>query len=341
MRNRFEQRDLVAELKLAVKMTGASVLAWWLGTLAGEPRPIFAALIPFVAMSGDPFASVSISLERVLGVFVGVALGAALLRLDVGLLGTVACAVAAGTLFGVLLRVGSTPNVEPAVSALFLIAFGAASTFHSGFARLWETAIGAAVAILVAVLVWPPDPVRELTHRLGRLRQELGADLAAIADDLANASGGVGERLDDVRARSLEAVRDYLDLDRARRALRWNPLRRKDIPVFALLEGRVRLAGRLYRHARSVARDVVDTDALRGSENGKELAALTREIAEVADLELRGEPGVPARAHAQARLARTRFTTEDALVVRAQLRQMLDDLGATVRPGAVGVDSGT
>jgi uncharacterized membrane protein YccC len=149
-RARFEQRDLVAELQLAVKMTGASVLAWWLGTLAGEPRPIFAALMPFVAMSGDPFASVSISVERVLGVFVGVALGAALLRLELGLLGTVACAVAAGTLVGLLLRVGATPNVEPAVSALFLIAFGAASTFHAGFARLWETAIGAAIAILIA-----------------------------------------------------------------------------------------------------------------------------------------------------------------------------------------------
>jgi len=334
VRNRFEQRDLVAELKLAVKMTGASVLAWWLGTLAGEPRPIFAALIPFVAMSGDPFASVSISVERVLGVFVGVALGAALLRLHIGLLWTVAAAVAAGTLVGVLLRVGSTPNVEPAVSALFLIAFGAASTFHSGFARLWETAIGAAIAILVAVLVWPPDPVRELEHRLGRLRQELGADLAAVADDLANASGVLADRLDDVRAHSIEAVRDYLDLDRARRALRWNPLRRKDIHAFAHVEGRVRLAGRLYRHARAVARDVVDTAELRGSESGRDLAALTREVAEVADIELRAEPAQHAIARAEATLETSRVPTEDALVVRAQLRQMLDDLKAGTGPAS-------
>jgi len=339
VRSRFEQRDLVAELKLAVKMTGASVLAWWLGTLAGEPRPIFAALIPFVAMSGDPFASVSISVERVLGVFVGVALGAALLRLDVGLLLAVAAAVAAGTLVGILLRVGSTPNVEPAVSALFLIAFGAASTFHSGFARLWETAIGAAVAILVAVLVWPPDPLRELEHRLGRLRQELGADLAAIADDLANATGVLAGRLDDVRAHSIEAVRDYLDLDRARRALRWNPLRRKDIPAFARVETRVRLAGRLYRHARAVARDVVDTASLRGSESGRDLAALTREVAEVADVELRGEPAREAIARAEAGLATARVPTEDALVVRAQLRQMLDDLTEALGNAKAGVDS--
>jgi len=325
---RFEERDLVAELKLAVKMTGASVLAWWLGTLAGEPRPIFAALMPFVAMSGDTFASVSISVERVLGVFVGVALGAALLRLHFGLLGTVACAVAAGTLVGMLLRVGATPNVEPAVSALFLIAFGATSTFHSGFARLWETAIGAAVAIVVAVLVWPPDPLRELEYRLGRLRQELGADLAAVAEDLSAASGVLANRLDDVRARSLEAVRDVLDLDRARRALRWNPLRRGDIPVFAQVESRVRLAGRLYRHARAVARDVVDTATLRGSAGGKELAARTREIAEVADLELRGERSHEARARAERSLASTQARTEDALVVRAQLRQMLADIRA-------------
>jgi len=307
-------------------MTGASVLAWWLGTLAGEPRPIFAALMPFVAMSGDPFASVSISVERVFGVFVGVALGAALLRLDFGLLGTVAAAVAAGTLLGVVLRVGTTPNVEPAVSALFLIAFGAGSAFHSGFARLWETAIGAAVAIAVSVFVWPPDPVRELRHRLGRLRQELGADLAAISEDLATASGAVEQRLDDVRARSLEAVRDVLDLDRARRALRWNPLRRRDATIFASLEARLRLAGRLYRHTRAIARDVVDTASLRGSESGKRLAAVTREIAEAAYLELRDEPAGGALGRAEGGLAGAQAGSEDALVVRAQLRQMLADL---------------
>jgi uncharacterized membrane protein YgaE (UPF0421/DUF939 family) len=330
IRDRLGERDLVAELRLAIKMTGASVLAWWLATLAGEPRPIFAALIPFVAMSGDPFASVSVSVERVLGVFVGVALGAAALRLHIGLLGTVALAVAAGTLVGILLRVGSTPNVEPAVSALFLVAFGAASTFHSGFARLWETAIGAGVAILVSAFVWPPDPVRELEHRIRRLRQELGSDLASIAEDLSTGSGVVAERLDDVRARSQEVVRDFFDLDRARRALRWNPLRRKDITAFAGLEARIRLAGRLYRHTRSIARDIVDARTLPGSPSGTELAAATRDLAEAADHELRGEPGGQALARAGSKLRAVEARTEDALVIRAQLRQMLEDLEAGI-----------
>jgi hypothetical protein len=170
--------------------------------------------------------------------------------------------------------------------------------------------------------------LRELEHRLHRLRQELGADLAAAADDLATASGALVNRLDDVRAHSLEAVRDFLDLDRARRALRWNPLRRGDMRLFPQIEGRVRLAGRLYRHARAVARDVVDTGTLRGSESGQELATLTRAIAEAADLELRGEPSGQALTRAESRLAATEAPTEDALVVRAQLRQMLADINA-------------
>jgi hypothetical protein len=75
---------------------------------------------------------------------------------------------------------------------------------------------------------------------------------------------------------------------------------------------------------------VVDTDALRGSASGIRLASLTREIAEAADLELRGEESGRARSRAEARLAATDAPDENALVVRAQLRQMLADIRATV-----------
>src|SRR5205085_8406886 len=114
-------RDLRVELQLAIKMTAAGALAWWVGTLAGEPRPIFATLVPFVAMSGDPFSAVSISLARILGVFAGVAIGIALLAAPIATLAQVAAALAAGTIAGIGLRVGDRPNVQAAVSALFLL----------------------------------------------------------------------------------------------------------------------------------------------------------------------------------------------------------------------------
>lgn len=206
--------------------------AWWLGA----KRPIFAALAPLIAMTGDPFAAVSVSLGRIVGVFAGVGLGIAFTHVAVAATLRIGLALLAGTLGSVLLKVGGRPNLE--------------------------------VPIAVASLVWPPDPVRELTRQLERLRHELVLDLAGIADDLAT-GGDTRERLNTVRKHSRDAVRDVFELDGARRALRWSPLRRRDSSRVEALGGRINLAARAYRHAR----------ALRGEDAGDALgraaAALT------------------------------------------------------------------
>jgi uncharacterized membrane protein YgaE (UPF0421/DUF939 family) len=323
-------RDLLAELQLALKMSAAGTLSWWLATKAGEPRPIFAALVPFVAMSGDPFSAVSISVGRILGVFAGVAIGIGLLATSLGALAQVGLAVLAGSVVGIALRVGGRPNVETAVSALFMVALGRTGAAHIGVTRIWETAIGSGVTVCVAALVWPPHPVRELRLRLGRLQQELGADLAAIAEDLATGNGAATARLDDVRARSLDAVRDVFDLERARNALRWNPLRRRSVGDFAEVERRIHLAARLYRHTRALTRDVADADAdVRGAPAGRELARVARAVAEAADLELRGaDAGHALEAAADAVDAARASLDGEAVVVRAQLAQALADLRA-------------
>src|SRR5580765_2611778 len=153
-------------------------------------------------------------------------------------------------------------------------------------------------------------------RRSARVRQELAADLAAVAEDLSTGDRAAERRLDDVRARSLDAVRVVFDLDRARSALRWNPLRRRSAAEFPALEQRIRLAGRLYRHARSLARDVADAGpSLRGAPEGQALAAAARAVAGAADLQLRGEDGHEALGAAAARLETTGGEAEeDALV---------------------------
>jgi uncharacterized membrane protein YgaE (UPF0421/DUF939 family) len=315
------RRDVPGELRLALKMAGASTLAWWLATLLGEQRPVFAAIVPLVALSGDPFSVVSVSISRVLGVFAGVAIAIGLLRLDLDLLPLVALALFCTTLAGIALRIGDRPNIEPAFSALFLIVFATTGTASAGVARIWETAIGAGVAVVVATLVWPPNPVRELELRLDRLRRELVDDLTAVASDLDGEAGAAEAQLEDLREHSREAMRDVFELDRARRALRWNPLRRHGVERFAELERRIGLAARIYRHARAIARDVVDADL-----RAPGLAAATRDLTEAADRALRGERYDERLARAEGRLAPD--TEGEALIVRAQLRQLLDDLRA-------------
>jgi uncharacterized membrane protein YccC len=65
------------ELRLGLKIVVAGTLAWWLCTLLGASRPLFAVLVPLVAMDGDAFSAVSVSLTRTIGVFLGVFLGLA------------------------------------------------------------------------------------------------------------------------------------------------------------------------------------------------------------------------------------------------------------------------
>jgi len=318
----LEGRDVALELRLAAKMTIAGTIAWWVCVRLGATNPIFAVLVPLVAMTGDPFSAVSVSIDRILGIFAGVGIGILLVHTNLASTLDVAIALAVGTAGGIVLRVGQRVNVQAAISALFMIAVAGSS--HAGIARVWETAIGAAISIVVAALIWPPDPLRELRRRLDRLRQELAGDLAAVADDLATGSGSVAERMDDVREHSLEAIRDVFELEPARRALRMSPLRRADIDEVLETEREIRLAARLYRHARAISRDVADLKIVSGA-----LAGATRDLADAADRALSGRD--PSEPLARAAVDLGAPLEGAALVVAAQLRQLLADLRSATR----------
>jgi uncharacterized membrane protein YccC len=309
-------RDLIAELRLAIKMTIGGTAAWWLASELGARRPIFAALVPLVAMTGDPFAAVSVSIARILGVFAGVGIGIGLTHLGASSTEKVAIALLAATLVGIVLKVGDRPNLEVPIAALFLIGFASANVSQLGIQRIWETGIGALVAIVVSTALWPPDPIRELERRLDRLRQQLAADFATIADDLATGSGATSDQLDDLREHSLDAVRDVFALEPARRALRWSPLRRSDTTRLDDLARRINLAARASRHARAVGRDVADSHV-----RDPALAAATRHLADAADRSLQNRDAGEPLDRAQEALAGAADP-----VIASQLRQLLADL---------------
>jgi uncharacterized membrane protein YgaE (UPF0421/DUF939 family) len=317
-------RDLVQETQLAVKMTVGGTVAWWLAVELGARRPIFAALVPLVAMTGDPFAAVSVSVSRIVGVFAGVGIGIAFAHAGGGSTWRVAAILLLGTLAGILLKVGPRPNIEVPIAALFIVGFGAGSASTLGVQRIWETAVGAVVAVLVSSLLWPPHPLRRLRRQLDALRQELVGDLTLVADALATGGAMTAGELDEVREHSRDAVREVFALDDARRALRWNPLRRRDVEAVDLLSGRINLAARVFRHARALARDVVDEAVRDGA-----LAEATRHLADASDRALTGGDPAPALTRA-----------EDALsggsnaIAGSQLRQLLVDLRAASAPQA-------
>jgi len=292
--------------------------AWWLAGELGARRPIFAALVPLIAMSGDPFAAVSVSFGRILGVFAGVGLGIAATHAGSGT-PRVALALVVGSVAAMALRVGARPNLEVPIAALFMIGFASANVSQLGIQRVWETGVGAAVAVVVSSLLWPPDPARELARRLDRLRGDVVGDVVALAEELA--TGGLALELEDVREHSRDAVRDVFAIDDARRALRWSPLRRGDGAVVEELGARLNLAARVARHSRAVARDIADTGVRDAA-----LAGATRHLADASDRRLRGQEAAGALGRAGAALAGA--FDGDAAVVAAQLRQLHADIAS-------------
>ncbi len=249
------------EVLLVCKMAAAGTAAWWFSTLLGAPRPLFAVLVPLVAMGGDPFAAVNVSISRSIGVFAGVFLGLGLYAVHLPGTALVALLLALSLGAGLLLRAPGSPlNNQVAITAMFMLYLGAARRAETvGVDRIWETALGAAVAVAVSALLWPPDPLAEARRRVARLRGWLNDDLEAAARLLAAPEPETADaQLDLVRERSLQAVRDLFELERGERDLRWNPLRRADRPAFATERTRLSRAARQYRHLRTLTRSIAD-----------------------------------------------------------------------------------
>ena len=309
------------DLQLVSKMLLAGTLAWWLASLLGASRPLFAVLVPLVAMDGDPFSALNISIARTFGVFAGVLLGLGLLELPLPETLLVALLLAISLTIGLALRVaGGAVNNQVAITAMFMLYVGAATKAETvGVARIWETALGAVVAFAVSALVWPPHPVAEARHRVNRLRGWLRDDLGRVAAQLAAPDREQAEELLElVRERSLRAVEDVLELARGERALRWNPRRRRDAAVFAVERGRVARAARQYRHLRTLARivaDIASTQPLPAEERERLVRSMTALTAAETDSQIRPPPLDPASLH-----------DPRAVGLAIKLAQMIDDL---------------
>ena len=217
------------EGRVVLRILVAAAVAWelceWLG--ATQP-PVFAVIVPLVALRDAPDTVFDVSLGRVVGVVAGLAVGVGVL--SVVRPGTLAVVLVLGVALavGVVLRVAGSLNVQVAVSALLVFA----NTDPSAYAvsRLWETGVGAAVTIVLAPLLLPTNPVRSFRRELDAVAEECAAHLRAVADLLTPDPGpdsSLRELRDRTRATEVRALALAPRLVASRRAVRLNPLWRR------------------------------------------------------------------------------------------------------------------
>jgi hypothetical protein len=261
-RTRGERRVTVLQ---TVKTALAAALAWEAARrLTGEPAPVFAPLTALLVVQITVRKSVREALERFVGVVAGVVVALLLARaiglsaLSIGLL------VAGGLVVGRLVRLGPAGAVQVPVSALLVLIVGTQGDVV--VARVEDTAIGAAVGVLVNLAVAPPI-------RLGPAQAgvaALTADLAALLTTLAS---GVAGRFDEPTARgwlttsrqlpgSLDRARDAVDA--ARDSLRFNPRRGRAADRVDRLDEAVTALDHVVTQARGTTRTLFDLARVHG-----------------------------------------------------------------------------
>jgi len=243
------------EAAQAARITICAAVAWqltlWLG--ASNP-PVFAALVPIVALQGDPFAVIGLSLERMAGVIAGIAIGLAAIHLTHRSTATLALTLAAAFAVGMVLRVHGRQNVQVAISALLVLSVPDPGTY--GGERLWETLVGAIVTVVLAPFLWPPNPLRELERTTTLAGRDLLDDLRRTANLVGTPAPDAADNVGRVHDHARSARMAASDAPKAARAARFSPLRRGQRAAIGQVGRRADLTARVGFQVERLAQDV-------------------------------------------------------------------------------------
>lgn len=331
MRTRWQR--VRVSWRTMVQAAVAVAAAWALSKLIwGHPAPFFAPIAAIIALGQSYHERGRRAVEIVIGVSLGILvadllhawLGTGIPQLSLG----VFVAIGIGRFFG---KSQLFVN-QVAVSTVLVFTLPAQSVT---FARSLDALTGGSVALAVAALVLPTDPLRlvreaarpvlaELAETLEDVAKALAArDEAAAREALRRARG-----IDELGARFSDAARE------GRETARFSPARRRTrsaVEFYAGAAGRVDLA---VRNVRVLARGAIRAISLdenvppEAGEALAELAAAVRALAAAldADHDFTAAREHAGRAAALSTLVLDRTTNLSVSVLVGQVRSTANDL---------------
>lgn len=246
---------------LQVGKSALATIAAWLvaGWLAPGPPPVFAAIAALLTVQPSISQSFGRGVERTVGVIAGVIVASAIGILLGSGFWAIALAVVCALLLAWTLRATPGTANQVAISALLVLALGTATPGYA-LARVVETAIGAALGLIVNVAFVPPLALTPARARVAALT----IDAAAALDRLAAAllAPQTARSLDDLLAQA-RAMRDTVaaaqaSLSDARESLALNPRGRRLSAEVATLDADVQRLSAIVTQVIGMTRAVVD-----------------------------------------------------------------------------------
>ena len=219
-------------LKSAAATSAAWLLAGWL--IQGPP-PVFAAIAALLVVQPSVNQSLTKALERSVGVIAGVVIASALGILLGGSTWVILLATVIALLVAWVVRMTPGTANQVAISALLVLALGGTSP---GYAvdRILETLMGAAIGIVINLVIVPPVAIAPARAAVDALAAELSNSLERLATALESprSRAQVEEVL--LEARLMKPMRDNADaaLAEASESLTLNPRRARRSELAAL-----------------------------------------------------------------------------------------------------------
>jgi uncharacterized membrane protein YgaE (UPF0421/DUF939 family) len=333
-----------------VQAAVAASLAYWVAVhLWGHQAPFFAPVAAIIATGQSSHERGRRAVELVIAVSLGIAVADVFLS-QVGT-GGVQLAIVVFLGMGVGLFFGSSPLfVNQAAISAALVATILPPSGGITFARSVDALTGGVIALAVAAILLPGDPLRLLREAARPVLEELAGTLRAIAAALRSRDAGAAEAalerargVDDLGGQFAAAVRE------GRETARYSPARRRSlgsVEAFAVAAAQIDLA---VRNVRVLARGAMR--ALSLDENVPpevadalgDLAAAVRALCAAlengSDLEAVREPALRAAATATQVLEGTTNLSVSVIVgqIRATATDLLTGTGYTYEEAASAV----
>ncbi|PPG34104.1 aromatic acid exporter family protein [Rathayibacter sp. AY2B9] len=243
-----------------VKTAAATVVTWLLaGVVFPGTLPVFGAIAALLVVAPSINQSFSKALERSVGVIIGVIVGSVIGTVLGGESIIVLLAIVAAIAVGWAVRLTPASAVQIPISAMLVLSVGAVTPNYA-LDRILETLLGAAVGVVINVLIVPPVVLAPAERAIG----DLTAQLAAALDDLGDALQAPvpRRRLDEllINARLLQTMQSKAEdaIATGEESLRLNPRRSSHRDRLLALDSVVPRLGRIVTRVRGMTRTVHD-----------------------------------------------------------------------------------
>jgi uncharacterized membrane protein YgaE (UPF0421/DUF939 family) len=327
----------------------AAVAAWYLAKLlVSEAQPVFASIAAVIALGATYGQRRERAVELIGGVVLGIGVADLLIAaigsgpLQLGLLVVLAMSVA------VVLGGGPVLVTEAAVSAILIVLIEPA---NSGFppTRLIEALAGGGVALAIAALAFPLNPILLVARSTQAIFADLGRTLEEVASALEERDGARAQAALEAARNIDEGVRELEEsLTLGRETARFSPGRRSSRDEIERYARGIRHIDYAVRNTRVLARHV-GRYLGAGGEPPPELADAIRALgyavwALAAEFDRETPDGREVRLHASGAAARATESFEGnrdlgLAEIVGQVRSTAIDLVRAAEVGTAGEDS--